>query len=54
MAASQLLFVTVESPLTATSPKRPLLYVAADSPYIDSYLIIKVNYNNDKNYPRIL
>ena len=40
MAATQLLFVTVEPPLTATSPQRPLLFVAADGPCIDFCLII--------------
>ena len=29
---------TVEPPLTGTSPQRPLFFVPADSPYIDSYL----------------
>ena len=54
MAATQLLFVTVEPLLTVTSPQRPLLFLAAHGPYIDYCLIMKVNYNYDKNYPRIL
>lgn len=28
---------TVEPPLMVTSPQRPLKFIPADSPYIDSY-----------------
>ena len=35
---SQTVQITVEPPLTATSPQRPLFFVPADSPYITSCL----------------